>query len=257
MTKIIERSAAPARSETPTDRVLTATLVVGPVLYLAADTIYALNGWADATAAAALAPSALAQELPKRKSGLWEIRMESGAGKGGGGGHLMTQCVDQSRDDLNPNHNVWEAITDALDVVVLGDAEVNSRAYCSSFNFKGADQQKKVGLLSGGERNRVHMAKLLRSGGNVLLLDEPTNDLDVETLQALEAALDDFAGCAVIISHDRMFLDRMATHILAFEGDSHVEWFEGNFEDYEKDKVRRLGPESINPHRMAHKRLTR
>ena len=165
--------------------------------------------------------------------------------------------VDQSRDDLNPDHNVWEAITDALDVVVLGKAEVNSRAYCSSFNFKGADQQKKVGLLSGGERNRVHMARLLKSGGNVLLLDEPTNDLDVETLQALEAAIEDFAGCAVIISHDRFFLDRLCTHILAFEGDAHVEWFEGNFEAYEEDKVRRLGPDSIKPTRVKHKKFTR
>jgi ATP-binding cassette ChvD family protein len=165
--------------------------------------------------------------------------------------------VDQSRDDLDPNQNVWESITDSLDIVVLGDAEVNSRAYCSSFNFKGADQQKKVGLLSGGERNRVHMARLLKSGGNVLLLDEPTNDLDVETLQALEAAIEDFAGCAVIISHDRFFLDRLCTHILAFEGDAHVEWFEGNFEAYEEDKVRRLGPDSIEPKRVKYKKFTR
>jgi ATP-binding cassette ChvD family protein len=165
--------------------------------------------------------------------------------------------VDQSRDDLDPNQNVWESITDALDIVVLGDAEVNSRAYCSAFNFKGADQQKKVGLLSGGERNRVHMARLLKSGGNVLLLDEPTNDLDVETLQALEAAIEDFAGCAVIISHDRFFLDRLCTHILAFEGDAHVEWFEGNFEAYEEDKVRRLGPDSIEPTRVKYKKFTR
>jgi ATPase subunit of ABC transporter with duplicated ATPase domains len=165
--------------------------------------------------------------------------------------------VDQSRDDLDPAQNVWESITDALDIVVLGDAEVNSRAYCSAFNFKGADQQKKVGLLSGGERNRVHMARLLKSGGNVLLLDEPTNDLDVETLQALESAIDDFAGCAVIISHDRFFLDRLCTHILAFEGDAHVEFFEGNFEDYEQDKVRRLGPDSIEPKRVKYKKFTR
>ncbi|MGB5868798.1 MAG: energy-dependent translational throttle protein EttA [Albidovulum sp.] len=165
--------------------------------------------------------------------------------------------VDQSRDDLDPNQNVWESITDALDIVVLGDAEVNSRAYCSAFNFKGADQQKKVGLLSGGERNRVHMARLLKSGGNVLLLDEPTNDLDVETLQALEAAIEDFAGCAVIISHDRFFLDRLCTHILAFEGEAHVEWFEGNFEAYEEDKVRRLGPDSIEPTRVKYKKFTR
>ncbi len=173
------------------------------------------------------------------------------------GDTVKLSYVDQSRDDLNPDHNVWEAITDALDVVVLGKAEVNSRAYCSSFNFKGADQQKKVGLLSGGERNRVHMARLLKSGGNVLLLDEPTNDLDVETLQALEAAIEDFAGCAVIISHDRFFLDRLCTHILAFEGDAHVEWFEGNFEAYEEDKVRRLGPDSIRPTRVKHKKFTR
>ncbi|MGB7270351.1 MAG: energy-dependent translational throttle protein EttA, partial [Albidovulum sp.] len=173
------------------------------------------------------------------------------------GDTVKLSYVDQSRDDLDPNQNVWESITDALDVVVLGDAEVNSRAYCSSFNFKGADQQKKVGLLSGGERNRVHMARLLKSGGNVLLLDEPTNDLDVETLQALEAAIEDFAGCAVIISHDRFFLDRLCTHILAFEGDAHVEWFEGNFEAYEEDKVRRLGPDSIEPKRVKYKKFTR
>jgi len=173
------------------------------------------------------------------------------------GDTVKLSYVDQSRDDLDPAMNVWESITDSLDIVVLGDAEVNSRAYCSSFNFKGADQQKKVGLLSGGERNRVHMARLLKSGGNVLLLDEPTNDLDVETLQALEAAIEDFAGCAVIISHDRFFLDRLCTHILAFEGDAHVEWFEGNFEAYEEDKVRRLGPDSIEPKRVKYKKFTR
>ena len=165
--------------------------------------------------------------------------------------------VDQSRDALDPGKTVWEEISEGLEVIHLGDAEMNSRAYCGAFNFKGADQQKKVGLLSGGERNRVHMAKLLRSGGNVLLLDEPTNDLDVETLQALESALDDFAGCAVIISHDRFFLDRLCTHILAFEGDAHVEWFEGNFEAYEEDKVRRLGPDSINPTRVKYKKFSR
>ncbi|MGR3417562.1 energy-dependent translational throttle protein EttA, partial [Paracoccus sp. (in: a-proteobacteria)] len=159
--------------------------------------------------------------------------------------------VDQSRDALEAGKTVWEEISGGAEQIVLGDAQMNSRAYCSAFNFKGGDQQKKVGQLSGGERNRVHMAKLLKSGGNVLLLDEPTNDLDVETLQALEAALEDFAGCAVIISHDRFFLDRLCTHILAFEGDAHVEWFEGNFEEYEKDKVRRLGPEAAKPHRMA------
>lgn len=165
--------------------------------------------------------------------------------------------VDQSRDALDANKTVWEEISDGLEVLELGDATMNSRAYCGAFNFKGGDQQKKVGLLSGGERNRVHMAKLLRRGGNVLLLDEPTNDLDVETLQALEAALEDFAGCAVIISHDRFFLDRLCTHILAFEGDAHVEWFEGNFEAYEEDKVRRLGPDSIEPKRVKYKKFSR
>ncbi|MFB0994090.1 MAG: ATP-binding cassette domain-containing protein, partial [Paracoccaceae bacterium] len=165
--------------------------------------------------------------------------------------------VDQSRDALDPSKTVWEEISEGLEVIRLGDAEMNSRAYCGAFNFKGSDQQKKVGLLSGGERNRVHMAKLLRSGGNVLLLDEPTNDLDVETLQALESAIDDFAGCAVIISHDRFFLDRLCTHILAFEGEAHVEWFEGNFEAYEIDKIRRLGPDSINPKRVKYKKFTR
>ena len=165
--------------------------------------------------------------------------------------------VDQSRDALDANKTVWEEISDGLDVIKLGDAEVNSRAYCGAFNFKGGDQQQKVGTLSGGQRNRVHLAKMLKAGGNVLLLDEPTNDLDTETLAALEDALENFAGCAVIISHDRMFLDRLATHILSFEGDSHVEWFEGNFEDYEKDKIRRLGPESVNPKRVTYKRLTR
>lgn len=173
------------------------------------------------------------------------------------GDTVQLSYVDQSRDALDPNKNVWEEITDALDIVVLGDAEVNSRAYCSSFNFKGSDQQKKVGILSGGERNRVHMAKLLKSGGNVLLLDEPTNDLDVETLQALEAAIEEFAGCAVIISHDRFFLDRLCTHILAFEGDAHVEWFEGNFQDYEEDKIRRLGPDSVQPKRVKYKKFSR
>lgn len=168
---------------------------------------------------------------------------------------VQLSYVDQSRDDLNPDENVWEAIADGLDVIQLGDAEVNARAYCSAFNFKGSTQQKKVSLLSGGERNRVHMARLLRSGGNVLLLDEPTNDLDVETLRALEDALVDFAGCAVVISHDRFFLDRICTHILAFEGDAHVEWFEGNFEDYEEDKKRRLG--DVEPKRMKHKKFAR
>ena len=165
--------------------------------------------------------------------------------------------VDQSRDSLDPDKTVWEEISGGAEMIELGDAQVSSRNYVGSFNFKGSDQQKKVGLLSGGERNRVHMAKLLKSGGNVLLLDEPTNDLDVETLQALEAAIENFAGCAIIISHDRFFLDRLCTHILAFEGDAHVEWFEGNFEDYEKDKVRRLGPDSIEPKRVKYKKFTR
>ena len=173
------------------------------------------------------------------------------------GDTVKLSYVDQTRDDLDPNANVWEAIADGLDVIKLGDAEVNARAYCSAFNFKGGDQQKKVSLLSGGERNRVHMARLLRSGGNVLLLDEPTNDLDVETLRALEDALVDFAGCAVVISHDRFFLDRICTHILAFEGDAHVEWFEGNFEDYEEDKKRRLGADALEPKRLKHKKFVR
>jgi ATP-binding cassette ChvD family protein len=165
--------------------------------------------------------------------------------------------VDQSRDSLDGKKNVWEEISGGADQLQLGKREVNSRAYCSSFNFKGADQQKKVGALSGGERNRVHLAKMLKSGANVLLLDEPTNDLDVDTLRALEEALEDFAGCAVIISHDRWFLDRIATHMLAFEGDSHVEWFEGNFQDYEKDKMRRLGTDTIIPHRIKYKKFSR
>ena len=165
--------------------------------------------------------------------------------------------VDQSRDHLEGDKTVWEEISGGNDIIKLGKHEVNSRAYCGAFNFKGGDQQQKVGNLSGGQRNRVHLAKMLKSGGNVLLLDEPTNDLDTETLGALEDALENFAGCAVIISHDRMFLDRLATHILAFEGDSHVEWFEGNFEDYEQDKIRRLGPDSVNPKRVTYKRLTR
>ena len=179
------------------------------------------------------------------------------AGQIGFGDTVQLSYVDQSRDDLDANATVWEAIGDGQDIIRLGDAEVNSRAYCSSFNFKGGDQQKKVGLLSGGERNRVHMARLLKSGGNVLLLDEPTNDLDVETLRALEDALVDFAGCAVVISHDRFFLDRICTHILAFEGEAHVEWFEGNFEDYEEDKKRRLGADALEPKRIKHKKFMR
>ncbi len=165
--------------------------------------------------------------------------------------------VDQSRDDLEAGATVWEAISGGAELIKLGDAEMNSRAYCSAFNFKGGDQQKKVGLLSGGERNRVHMARLLKEGGNVILLDEPTNDLDVETLRALEDALVDFAGCAVVISHDRFFLDRICTHILSFEGEAHVEWFEGNFEDYEEDKKRRLGADALEPTRLKHKKFAR
>ena len=165
--------------------------------------------------------------------------------------------VDQSRDALDDKKTVWEEISGGNDVLYLGKKEINSRAYCSAFNFKGGDQQKKVGMLSGGERNRVHLAKMLKSGANVLLLDEPTNDLDVDTLRALEEALEDFAGCAVIISHDRFFLDRIATHMLAFEGDSHVEWFEGNFADYEEDKKRRLGIDSTIPKRIKYKQFTR
>ena len=165
--------------------------------------------------------------------------------------------VDQSRETLDPNKTVWEELSGGLDIIKLGNREISSRAYCGSFNFKGADQQKKVGQLSGGERNRVNLAKMLKSGANVLLLDEPTNDLDVDTLRALEEALVDFAGCAVVISHDRWFLDRIATHMLAFEGDSHVEWFEGNFEAYEEDKKRRLGADSLIPHRIKFQKFGR
>ncbi len=165
--------------------------------------------------------------------------------------------VDQSRDDLNPKNNVWEEVSDGLDYMKVNGHDMSTRAYVGAFNFKGSDQQKNVGKLSGGERNRVHMAKMLKAGGNVLLLDEPTNDLDVETLGALEDAIENFAGCAVVISHDRFFLDRLATHILAFEGDSHVEWFEGNFESYEEDKRRRMGDAADRPTRLAYKKLTR
>ena len=165
--------------------------------------------------------------------------------------------VDQSRDALDAAKTVYEEISEGNDIIVLGDAEVNARAYVGAFNFKGGDQQKKMNMLSGGERNRVHLAKLLKEGGNVLLLDEPTNDLDVDTLRALEDALLNFAGCAVVISHDRWFLDRICTHMLAFEGDSHVEWFEGNFEDYEKDKIARLGPDSVEPKRIKYKKFAR
>ena len=173
------------------------------------------------------------------------------------GDTVQLSYVDQSRDALSNQSTVWEEISGGAEIIELGDARMNSRAYCSAFNFKGGDQQKKVGLLSGGERNRVHMAKLLKTGGNVLLLDEPTNDLDVETLRALENALEDFAGCAVIISHDRFFLDRLCTHILAFEGEAHVEWFEGNFADYEADKKRRLGPDALEPKRVKYKKFVR
>ncbi len=174
------------------------------------------------------------------------------------GDTVKISYVDQSRDHLNDKNTVWQEISDSLDIMRLSDKrEVNSRAYCGWFNFKGADQQKKVGLLSGGERNRVHLAKMLKAGGNLLLLDEPTNDLDTETLGSLEAALEDFPGCAVVISHDRFFLDRLATHILAFEGDSHVEWFEGNFADYEEDKKRRLGEHAVDPHRIKFKKFER
>jgi ATP-binding cassette ChvD family protein len=165
--------------------------------------------------------------------------------------------VDQSRDSLDANKTLYEEISGGNEILYLGKREINARAYCGAFNFKGSDQQKKVGVLSGGERNRVHLAKILKSGSNVLLLDEPTNDLDVDTLRALEEALEDYAGCAVIISHDRWFLDRIATHILAFEGDSHVEWFEGNFGDYEEDKKRRLGTDSTIPHRIKYKKFSR
>ncbi|MFD1103744.1 energy-dependent translational throttle protein EttA [Sphingobium olei] len=165
--------------------------------------------------------------------------------------------VDQSRDHLDPSKNVWEEVSDGLDYVKVNGHDMSTRAYVGAFNFKGQDQQKNVGKLSGGERNRVHIAKMLKKGGNVLLLDEPTNDLDVETLAALEEAIENFAGCAVVISHDRFFLDRLATHILAFEGDSHVEWFEGNFEMYEEDKRRRLGDAADRPTRLAYKKLTR
>ena len=173
------------------------------------------------------------------------------------GDTVQLSYVDQSRADLDGKKTVWEEISGGQEIIELGDAEMNSRAYCGAFNFKGGDQQKPLNLLSGGERNRVHMAKLLREGGNVLLLDEPTNDLDVETLRALEDAIEDFAGCAVIISHDRFFLDRLCTHMLAFEGDSHVEWFEGNFEEYEEDKKRRLGPDALEPTRVKYKKFTR
>ena len=165
--------------------------------------------------------------------------------------------VDQSRDVLDPEKNIWEMISDGNDTIQLGDRQVNSRAYVARFNFSGSDQQKKVGVLSGGERNRVHLARMLKSGANVLLLDEPTNDLDVNTMRALEEALENFGGCAVVISHDRWFLDRIATHILAFEGDSRAVWFEGNYSDYEKDRKKRLGTAADQPHRIKYRQLTR
>ena len=165
--------------------------------------------------------------------------------------------VDQSRDDLKPDETIWQAISGGTDVMMVGKREINTRAYVGSFNFKGGDQQKKVGQLSGGERNRVHLAKTLATGGNLILLDEPTNDLDIETLQNLEEALEEFAGCAVVISHDRWFLDRVATHMLAFEGDSVVTWFEGNYQDYEADRRKRLGAEADQPHRIKYKPLVR
>jgi ATP-binding cassette ChvD family protein len=190
------------------------------------------------------------------------FRMIIGQDKPDGGAIRLGETVklgyvDQSRDALDAKKTVWEEISGGLDQLMIGKREVNSRAYCGWFNFKGPDQQKKVGQLSGGERNRVHLAKMLKEGGNLILLDEPTNDLDVETLSSLEAALEDFPGCAVVISHDRFFLDRLATHILAFEGDGHVEWFEGNFEAYEEDKKRRLGDAAVEPHRIKFKRFER
>ena len=184
-----------------------------------------------------------------------EVKPDAGTIEIGESVHLG--YVDQSRDALDGKKTVWEEISGGNELLTLGKREVNSRAYTSAFNFKGPDQQKKVANLSGGERNRVHLAKMLKLGANVLLLDEPTNDLDVDTLRALEEALTDFAGCAVIISHDRFFLDRIATHMLAFEGDSHVEWFEGNFADYEEDKKRRLGIDSVIPHRLKYKQFSR
>ena len=173
------------------------------------------------------------------------------------GSTVRLAYVDQSRDALQGDRTVWEEISGGAEHFEMGKRKIPTRAYCAQFGFKGTDQQKRIKELSGGERNRVHLAKMLRTGGNLLLLDEPTNDLDVDTLRALEEALEDFAGCAVIISHDRWFLDRIATHMLAFEDDSHVEWFEGNFQDYEADKMRRLGQDSIIPHRLKYKKFTR
>ncbi|MCA3655137.1 MAG: ATP-binding cassette domain-containing protein, partial [Methylobacterium sp.] len=190
------------------------------------------------------------------------FRMITGAEKPDGGSITVGDTVklgfvDQSRDSLDDKKTVWEEISGGAEVIYLGKKSMHSRAYCGAFNFKGGDQEKKVGMLSGGERNRVHLAKMLKSGANVLLLDEPTNDLDVDTLRALEEALEDYAGCAVIISHDRWFLDRIATHILAFEGDSHVEWFEGSFSDYIEDKKRRLGADAVEPKRIKYRKFAR
>ena len=165
--------------------------------------------------------------------------------------------VDQSRDELSANKTIWEEISDGLDIIELGKKQMPSRAYVGQFNFKGTDQQKKIGQLSGGERNRVHLAKMLKKGANVILLDEPTNDLDVDTLRSLEEGISNYPGCVLVTSHDRWFLDRLATHILAYEDEGHVEWFEGNFEDYEKDKIRRLGEEACRPHRVRYKKLER
>ena len=193
------------------------------------------------------------------KSTLFRMLAEQDTPDGGElrfGETVQLACVDQSRDALDGTKTVWEEVSDGQDLIVVGNVQLNSRAYLSRFNFKGSDQQKRVGDLSGGERNRLHLAKLLRSGGNVLLLDEPTNDLDVETMRALEQALLEFAGCVVVISHDRWFLDRIATHMLAFEGDSHVEWFEGNHADYEADRKRRLGEQASQPHRIKFKKFS-
>mgnify|MGYP001823117439 FL=1 len=173
------------------------------------------------------------------------------------GESVKLSYVDQSRESLNPEDTIWQAISEGQDTIWLGTKEINSRAYVAKFNFSGSDQQKKVGLISGGQRNRVHLAKMIKEGGNVLLLDEPTNDLDVNTLRALEEALENYAGCAVVISHDRWFLDRIATHILAFEGNSEVVWFEGNYSDYEKDRKRRIGADADQPQRIKYRQLTR
>ena len=190
-----------------------------------------------------------------RKESAYELELSSGTIRIGDTVDLG--YVDQSRDELNPDKNVWEEISDGLDMITLGKKEFPSRAYVGQFNFKGGDQQKKVGQLSGGERNRVHLAKMLRKGANVILLDEPTNDLDVDTLRSLEEGIMNYPGCVLVTSHDRWFLDRLATHILAYEGNGHVEWFEGNFEEYEKDKIRRLGEDACNPHAMKYKPLER